>query len=259
MKRLWVHGFLIALVPCTVAQTPPADPKSTDKTPAAETDPTSAYLAPTQTRAGAEPVTGSLYHVAPVPVQRTKGRVVNKTLESASLTAVPTVEPREFSKQDLITIVIRERSAATLSSTLDTEKDVRLDTAVDAFPKIAGGTLRPSNGPLPQLDIRTRNEFEGEADYERLDAVDIELQARVIDIKPNGNLVLEARKFIKNDKEELTVTVTGTARPDDITVGNRVLGTQLAQLRVNKVHEGELRKTTTKGLLTQVIEFLFNF
>ena len=259
MNRFWTCGLLIALAPGAWAQTPPTGPKPSDQPSGSGTDPTSAYLAPTEARAGAEPVTGSLYHVAPVPEQRTKGRVVNKTLESVSLTAVPTAEPRKYSKQDLITIVIRERSAATLSSTLETEKDVRLDTAVEAFPKIAGGTLRPSNGPLPQLDIRTRNEFDGEADYERRDTVDIELQARVIDIKPNGNLVLEARKFIKNDKEELTVTVTGTARPDDITVDNRVLGTQLAQLRVNKTHEGELRKTTTKGLLTQVIEFLFNF
>ncbi len=222
-------------------------------------DPTSAYLRPTQAQTHQTPVTGSLYQVDPVPEDRTKGRVVNKTLESNSLTAVPTAEPRKFNKQDLITIIIRERSNATLTSSLETEKEVTLEAAVNAFPKIKSGQIKPSNGPLPRVDVESKNEFEGEADYQRRDTVDIELQARVIDIKPNGNLVLEAHKFIKNDDEELTVTVTGTARPDDITFDNRVLGTQLAQLRVNKSHEGELRKTTKKGIFTQVLEFLINF
>jgi flagellar L-ring protein precursor FlgH len=219
------------------------------------TDATSSYLQTGAATVRRQPVTESLYQAAPIAEVRVKGRVVNRVLEAASLTAVPTDEPRKFSKHDLITIVIRERSSATLTATLETEKESENEFTVNAFPKLLGGRLTPSL----RGGVESEAEFEGEGDYRRRDTVDIELQARVIDIRPNGNLVLEAHKFIKNDDEELTVTVTGEARPDDITLDNRLLGTQLAQLRVHKVHEGELRKTTTKGFFTQVLEFIFNF
>jgi len=80
-----------------------------------------------------------------------------------------------------------------------------------------------------------------------------------MDVKPNGTLSLEARTQVKNDDEDMTITVTGYCRAEDVAADNTVLSTQMYDLRVNKQHAGEVRKASKKGVITKVLEFLFNF
>ncbi|MBI1367591.1 MAG: hypothetical protein GC162_02940 [Planctomycetes bacterium] len=198
-----------------------------------------------------------------------QGLIRNPQMEAASYTAVLVPEPRRFSVQDFVTIVIREQSTATLESTLNTEKKLKNQAKVNAFPtvrltdllkgKISAGDGGGPNGEFPGVDLTTDNKFEGSGDYERKDSLTTRLTARIVDIKPNGNLTLEARTYIQNDSEKLTITVTGYARPEDVTADNSVLSTQMFDLRVKKTHEGELRKANSKGILTKILDAIFNF
>ena len=52
-----------------------------------------------------------------------------------------------------------------------------------------------------------------------------EMTATIIDIKPNGNLVFEARKQIRHDDEVSSMRLTGLCRSDDVTPDNSVLST----------------------------------
>ena len=101
--------------------------------------------------------------------------------------------------------------------------------------------------------------FEGEGDYARKDALADRITARVVDVKPNGNLVLEARKFVQNDDEKLELVLTGYCRAEDVTADNSVLSTQMYNLDLRKQHSGELRRASKKGLLTKLLDFVFNF
>jgi hypothetical protein len=101
--------------------------------------------------------------------------------------------------------------------------------------------------------------FEGEGEYRRTDTFSGRIQSRVIDVKPNGTLVLEARKYIQNDDETLEMVLTGLCRAEDVTAANTILSTQLYDLRLVKEHTGELRRSTRKGILTRVFETIFNF
>lgn len=181
--------------------------------------------------------------------------------------AVPDPTPRKYEVNGLLTIIIREQSSATSESTLETEKELKLDGKISEFPRLRledllNGQLNQSNiesGNEPQVKIGVKNDFEGDGEYERRDTLTTRLQARIVDIKPNGTLALEARTFIQNDDEQLTITVTGYCRAEDITLDNTVLSTQVYDLRVTKTHNGELRKTTQKGILTKVLDAIFNF
>ena len=85
------------------------------------------------------------------------------------------------------------------------------------------------------------------------------IQARVIDIKPNGTLVIEARKSVTSDHEHYTLVATGTCRVDDITVDNTILSSQLADLFIDKQHHGTLKRASEKGLFTNLLDAIFNF
>jgi len=210
---------------------------------------------------------GSLYDIAPAKPDKLKGRVHNPILEQTSLTAVPAQDPRVLKVHDHVTIIIREQSTTTSESTLETEKEFDLDAGVSAFPHLTlksllKGQLRQSDtdqADLPRATVDATKEFEGEGEYERRDTMTTRLTARVVDVKPNGMIVLEARTQIRNDDEVQTITVTGSCHPEAVGIDNTVLSTQLFDLRIDKNNTGELRETTRKGLLTKVLELIFNF
>ncbi len=183
-----------------------------------------------------------------------------------SLVAAALPEPREFSVHDLITIIVRESIEADASSSISTEKETTISGQLTQFPDLRPEKLlqlKLDRGDLagnePAVDVTYTGEFEGDGDYQRSDSFTTRMTARIVDIKPNGTLVLEARKRIQSDEESVTILLTGTCRKDDISASNTVLSTQIYDLQLVKEHKGELRRATKKGLLTKVFETIFNF
>ena len=200
-----------------------------------------------------------------VPAAPSLDRSISPVIAAYSLTAVAPPEPRRFALHDQITIIIRESTSTDFKATLQTDKKVKFDGKIDAFPDLQLKHLLDlalTNSNLAEaieLGVDYANEFDGQDKYRRQETITGRITASVIDVKPNGLLVLEARKFIQSDKENLKLVVTGTARPEDVTVDNTVLSTELANLNLIKGHEGELRRSTKKGLITRLFETIFNF
>lgn len=203
--------------------------------------------------------------VYPVPGYDQPPRL-SEAIAATSLAAVRIPEPKRFALHDLITIVIRESTQTDFEATLETNKESEFDGRISDFPNLnlrdlLNFQLRPSSMSEgePTLGVTYEGEFTGEGEYSRRESISGRITARVIDIKPNGTLVLEARKFIQSDKETLNLVLTGMCRPEDVSIDNTILSSQIYDLRLEKLHEGELRRTTKKGILTKVLETLFNF
>lgn len=191
---------------------------------------------------------------------------LSPAIARVSLVAVPLPEPRRYAMNDLVTIIVRESTENRSDATLETTKDTKLEGEISEFPKIQladllqmqlGANTFP-NG-RPRVGIEMKKEFEGDGEFQRRDTFVTRLTARIIDVKPNGLLVLEARKYMRTDKETLSLVITGACRSEDIAADNSVLSTNLADLRVVKEHDGEIRKATKKGILTRIFEGLFAF
>jgi flagellar L-ring protein precursor FlgH len=198
------------------------------------------------------------------PGTQTIRRRLSPAIARQSFTAVTAPEPRTFAVHDLVTIIVREETQTRFSSSLETEKENQYTGEIAEFPRLTladlvSFQLKPNtfpNGTL-KLDVTAGAEFEGEGDYENQQTMTARVQATILDVKPNGNVVLEARKSVTSDDEHYVLVATGTCRVDDITATNTVLSSQLANLFIEKQHSGHLRKAADKGLLTEVIDFLF--
>ncbi len=186
-------------------------------------------------------------------------------LRSMSLFAIAPPKVRTFMVHDLVQIIVRETSQAKSSQDVKTKKDFKLDGKVGAWPDFNLTDLlnlqlqagNPAN--LPAAKLNFTKDFKGEGDYDRKDDFTARLTAEIIEVQPNGNLVLEARTFIKTDKEEQSMKATGICRPDDITAANTVLSNQLHDLTIEKMNKGELREASQKGIISKVLETLFAF
>ena len=80
------------------------------------------------------------------------------------------------------------------------------------------------------------------------------MTARILDIKPNGNLVLEAEATQQFDDEVSLMTLTGVCRSSDVTPDNTVLSTQVADLSVKVKNTGAVRDGSNRGWLHRIID-----
>lgn len=182
-----------------------------------------------------------------------------------SIFAVNEGRPRVFRPHDLVQIIVQERSRSSSSQELETGKEFGLDGSISAFPQLSLSDIaqlqlmagRTAN--LPEVGVDLGNEFTGEGEYSREDDFSTRLAAEVVEVLPNGNIVLEARTSVRNDDEVSVITVTGVCRGEDVTTGNTVLSNQIHDLRVDKRNEGRLPEANRKGIVTQFFEFLFAF
>lgn len=203
--------------------------------------------------------------ISPVPsnVSSQPASMLSPEIADVGLAVARMPEPRKFAVQDLVTIVVRESIENGSESKLDAKKDSKHDAAVSAFPNVrllqefSNALITGGLASNPKASVSESQDFKGDGSYDRKDTFTTRITARIIDVKPNGTLVLEARKFIKSDKESVNMILSGTCRREDVTTDNTVLSTQLYDLALVKDHKGQVKDASQKGWLTKFFDGLF--
>lgn len=178
-------------------------------------------------------------------------------LNRVSFTASAPPEPKHFQAHDLVTIIVREETSFASDGKTDLDKKASANAKIESWLKGTWSTLPLKAVPVdtpPELKAEAERKIENEGKVNRKDSFIGRLTAEVVDVKPNGTLVVVARKFIKTDEEEQNFELSGTCRVTDITADNTVLSTQLADLTVRKTHAGAVNDTTKRGAIPWVAD-----
>lgn len=185
------------------------------------------------------------------------------SLRAMSMMYIVVPKPKPFQIHDLITIIVDETSSSESKQSLDTKKKYDFEAILTEFPSLAHllelQLTRGDSSPVAKALLNSDTKFKGDGKAKREDRYIARITAEVIDIKPNGTLVLESRKSIHQGAESKTIVLSGICRQQDITDANTISSSQLANLNIIEQVEGELKKTATKGFLTRVLEAIFNF
>lgn len=184
-------------------------------------------------------------------------------LRNASLYFVEKPKPRQFQIHDKVTIIINESTRQSSQQNLDAKKDASLKATLKNFPDLAdlvqGELSNGSSSPVTAVDATAGSAFKGDGKFERTDRLTDRITATVIDVKPNGVLVIEARRSVKYNEDEQTVVLSGECRREDVTDANSVLSSQLAELKLVFTREGQVSDSGRKGFLTRLFDSVFNF
>ena len=129
---------------------------------------------------------------------------------------------------DIITIVVTESASAVASGVTNTS---RKSTAKNTITSLAGALAADS--PLGNLaNLANTQQIQGTGQTSRNMSISTTLTARVVDVTPNGNLVVEGLKDISVNSEKQTIHVRGLVRPADLSTANAVPSTRVADLQV---------------------------
>ncbi len=201
------------------------------------------------------------YAAAPPP--DASKNVNQQALQSFSLFYVSAPQPKSYVKNDLITIIVDEQSTTTVDADADAEKKLNFNASMEHFinlTQLYQLRLEPSpRSPIAEVDINANPKWKAQGSYDRADKLAAKITATIIDVKPNGVLVLEAKKTITKDNEVTTIVLTGNVRTMDVTTSNTVLSSQLADLIVSMRNEGDVRDATTKGWIPRLLDTVFAF
>ena len=214
---------------------------------------------------GAPALAQSLFQDEPEapPVRADGDRSAHESIYATSLYAIKPPDPREYHENDLITIVVSEISNIKREQTLETEKKYDNDlamatlTTLRQFLELRSPLSAVNPGKSNIADTKTK--FDGEGEYERKERITARITARVLEVKPNGTLLLEARTTIQTDEEKQTILLAGLCRSEDVTSRNTINSSQLFNLTLNIQHEGQIKKAAEKGLIPRALEAIFNF
>jgi flagellar L-ring protein precursor FlgH len=155
---------------------------------------------------------------------------------------------------DLLTILVVEQQTVKNKEATELKRDASLDAALTNL------DLAPQAfNTLPGVAGSATRDFKGDAKYDKEGSFSTVLTAQVIDVQPNGNLVLEGRRTVIIDGETKTMRVTGVVRRYDVTANNTVRSTQVANASVAYEGSGTLTNATNRGWLGDLLDFVWPF
>ena len=184
------------------------------------------------------------------------------SVRAASWTMTAEPDPKAYRVHDLITIVIHEVSKNATSADASTERESTLDLKIEEWLQLTRGGLFTGDTAThgqPELKFSAERDFDGKGDVSRSDSLTARIKAQVIDVMPNGNLLLEAIKEVTTDDEVTRITLTGVCRSQDVGIDNSVLSSDLHDLNVVKKHKGMARAATRQSLLEALLNWLNPF
>jgi flagellar L-ring protein precursor FlgH len=129
---------------------------------------------------------------------------------------------------DLVTIVVSEQASAVVQGETKTARQSALSSAVTS----AAGPTKPAGALANLVNLNTQSSLNGQGTTTRSTQLTTTLSARVTNVLPNGYLVIEGSKEVDVNSEHQLVTLRGVVRPTDLTSGNMVNSTQIAQMEL---------------------------
>jgi flagellar L-ring protein precursor FlgH len=152
---------------------------------------------------------------------------------------------------DILTILIVENSTATNSANTSTQKKGDASVQIPGFL----GIKTPTN----PFDISSATNFAGQGSTSRTGQLNASLSARVIQVLPNGDLVIEGTKQVTINREHQLLTVRGTVRQFDISPNNVVPSTAIANMEVNFDGKGIVSDANKPALLAHILKYILPF
>ena len=212
------------------------------------------------------------FHPAPTPMQAPGGMwgddfgyqpppmapLPPPTVRDFSWTYIDHPVDRSFKINDIVTVLVSERSEVTLNSRFNRQRNASLKSELKNFVKLDDDwILRNAAKTSPTIDMNQQERLQSTGQVTDQEGITYRIAATVVDIRPNGNLVLEARKKINANDDLWEYTLHGEVRFEDVLRNNTVLSENIANLNIEKKLEGRVNSSTGRRCGNKLIDMFW--
>lgn len=155
---------------------------------------------------------------------------------------------------DILTVKISEESTVDNKAKRDLQKETERTSEFDG--KLNINHILPSI-PGFQMDAQGTNALKGKADYKDERSFVDRVSVVVLDVLPNGNLVVTGTRDRSIAGDIQTIEISGIVRPSDIAFDNTVKSEQVANFRIVTKNSGVSAGYTRPGWAGRIFDVLW--
>jgi flagellar L-ring protein precursor FlgH len=187
--------------------------------------------------------------VLPPPIPRTDGAIYQ---QGQQIELFADLKARRVG--DVLTIRLTETTSASKSAVTKTAKTT---TVNNTGPTILGRTITTGGVPIFTTSLAGADAFDGEGSSTQANSLAGSLSVTVLEVRSNGNLVVQGDKTLKLNQGDEFVHVSGVVRPADIATDNTVTSDKVADAHISYSGKGVLNSSNSVGWLARFFNSVF--
>ena len=143
---------------------------------------------------------------------------------------------------------------------LDTSDEGKTSSSKNADGSVGDGENTGGTGLLSfirALGFGSVSNYQGNSKSERTLDTGTTLSCLVVEVLPNGNLIMQGDRQSVTHAERMTMRFSGVVRPIDITHDNIVTSNKVANAELVITGRCTVTRTQSPGVITQVLQAIF--
>jgi flagellar L-ring protein precursor FlgH len=146
---------------------------------------------------------------------------------------------------DVLTVVVYESSAASNSASTSATRNMSL-----------GGHVSAGSGLNESASLGLDGSSEHAGATGRSGGIVAQITVAIDEVLPNGDLRVSGEQTLNINDERTKIRVKGRVRATDISAGNVVLSSRLADAEIDYDGEGFVSRSATPGIVTRIFTWL---
>lgn len=171
---------------------------------------------------------------------------------------------------DSVTIIVNESTSANANSKVDLKRNSSNDTLLSNWLTLGRGdgggvgttqrgALADPPGSTPRFNYNAQRAHKSDSKIDRGQSFKSTLTGEVIEVLPNGYLVVEARKRLTVSGEAQTLVVTGVVNPDHMNSNSEVKAEYVMDMAVKFEGKGPMSRMDKRGWGAKFFDFVTPF
>lgn len=157
-------------------------------------------------------------------------------------------DKRAMAVGDILTVLVQEKTTTAKDNKTATARESGMDAGLSAFfYSPSASPMLTRRGQLPALRWNSKNQFSGGGSVANSEQITARAAVQVIEVLPNGNLIIEGRRETVVGREYQTMVLRGIVRPEDVLANNTVYSYNIADAKIEIVGKGSLTDAQRKG------------
>lgn len=170
---------------------------------------------------------------------------------------------------DLVTVNIVETSKASKTANTKTARESSIDAGIDnllgwegkiknlsSFGKESVGNAFDNKSMFKST---LKKDFGGSGSTTRDESMTASVTARVMDVRPDGNLFIKGTRQVKVNNETQFIVLSGLIRHADISPDNTILSSYIADATIEYTGRGPVSDKQSEGWLGRAVDFVWPF
>ncbi len=163
---------------------------------------------------------------------------------------------------DILTVTLDIKDKAELDNESERTRDASEDAGLNSFlgyETSLADVLPESVNSGSLVGGESTSNHKGSGSIDREEKINMKLAATIMQILPNGNMVIQGRQEVRVNFEKRILEFAGVIRPQDISIDNTISYDKVAEARVSYGGKGQITDVQQPRYGQQIYDVLFPF